>query len=298
MIVNDTAVITCFFNFTGYITPQRNLRRWKRYMDAYGVPNYGVEIYLRGSEPISKGWEGWRQIPAIRELHCVFQKEAALNVCVRHVPDCYTKIVVADCDCFFENPEWLSQTSAVLNVVNACSPYSQAIWTDHTGKEEMQRSSLGLDPAGLIPAWRSHPGFAIALRRDFWAKGGPNGLFPFYVVGNGDTCLGVALANLEPKHNTFTKVPKMYPIFLEWYDRVRKWSNGLSFVDGRIIHEFHGTRKNRQYVERLDWIAELDPKHHLKFNDDGLLEWLPNASGDMVAKVADYFVSRKEDEIF
>jgi hypothetical protein len=295
MIVNDTACITCYFNFHGYSATKRNLRRYHRYMEAYGIPSYGVELAYHGVDFVSEGWDGWRQIRVLRNLHTLFQKEAALNVCVKHVPPQYTEIAIIDCDVFFQNPEWLSQTSAVLNVVNACSPYGTACWTDHEGKVELTRASFGADPKGLIPHWRCHPGFAMAMRRDFWSPDGPNGLYPFYAVGQGDTALGIALAGLEPKHKMF-ETNNCLPSYLEWYDKVQAWVTGISYVDGLLFHEYHGTRENRKYVDRTEWIKPLDPSIHLKFNDDGLLEWTEAAPKTMVEDVAAYFSIRKEDD--
>lgn len=298
MIVNDTAVITCFFNFHNYSVPKRNLRRWQRHMVSLGIPVFGVELLLYGQTGVSEGWEGWRQIRVLEGLHMMWQKEPALNVCVKHLPPQYTKVVVCDSDIWFANPEWLAQTSAVLNVVNACSPYHTAHWTNHEGGIDLSRSSIGADPEGLIPLWRSHPGFAIALTRDFWDEEGPNGIYPFYVVGNGDTALGTALCNLDP-----TKIcVKMFRVgnimesYMLWHARVRKWNTGFTYVAGDLYHEYHGKLADRKYYERLQWIQSLDPAVHLKFNDDGLLEWTEDAPKTMVEQVAAYFSVRKEDD--
>lgn len=296
MTVTDTAVVTCFFNFSNYLSPQRNLRRWKRQMDASRIPVFGVELVLDGQEAVSKGWNGWRQIAA-GPMNILWQKEPALNLCVRFLPPQYTKVVVCDCDVFFDNPHWLAQTSAVLNLINACSPYRTAIWTDSAGRNELSRPSIGADPEGLIPSWRSHPGFAIAMTRDFWNNDGPGGMFPYYVVGNGDTALGAALCDVDPtKHCVrMFNVGSVLKGYLEWHAKVKDWNTGFYYVDGNCYHEYHGKLSDRKYYERLQWIEELAPETHLKFSKSGLLEWTDCAPKKMIASVAAYFGERKED---
>lgn len=295
-MTNDTAVVTCFFNFAGFDAPQRNVRRWQRQMQAQGIPAYGVEIYLDGTHPVTRGWVGWKQLLATPSLHIMFQKEAALNICVTAVPPRFTKIVIVDCDVYFDNTEWLARTSAVLEVVNACSAFQEAHWTNAKGEVDISRNSLGVEPTKLSADWLAHCGFAMGLRRDFWAPSGPNGLFPYYITGNGDMAMGTALAGASLTHEMFTTAPHLLPGYMAWYYRVRQWSKGVSYIQGNVFHEFHGSWHNRKYVERASWMKELNPTTHLKFNDSGLLEWLPAAPETMVNAIAQYFTDRKEDE--
>lgn len=295
--VNDIAVVTSFFNYCGYVAPRRNLRRWQRQMTAHGLPVYGVEIVIPNCEPVTRGWIGWRQLTA-PSGGLLWQKESAINLCVKTLHPRFTKIVACDSDVFFDNPNWLAETSAVLNVVNACSPYRTAHWTDKTGAVEMTRSSIGADPTGMIPAWRSHPGFAMAMTRDFWDASGPGGIYPHYIVGSGDTALGAALCKVDPRKAgaKMFHVGNVLEHYMKWYSKVRAWNTGLSYVSGNVWHEYHGSKENRQYVDRLNLMSELDPALHLRLNSDGLIEWTEHATTGMRQKAESYFSARKEDE--
>lgn len=291
----DTAVVTSFFNFAGFKVPQRNLRRWKRYMDSLSIPNFGIELVLPGQEAVSADWKGWTQLQVVRELHMLFQKEAALNVLVNSLPSRFTKVIICDCDVFFANSAWYQQTSALLDHFKVVYPYSTAHWTDDSGKVFLSRASVGADPNGLWPKWRAHPGFCVGLTRDFWTT--VNGLFPFYVVGSGDTALAVAALQKEPAHKVFTCSANLLSVYIEWYEEVGKWSQRkVAYTKGDLYHEHHGDRSKRMYGERLEWITRLDPRTHLKFTNEGLLEWTPEAPVEMVERVRDYFIARQEDE--
>lgn len=297
-MIHDTAVITCFFNFCDYKAPQRNLRRWQRQMETYGAHVFGVELVLPHQTPVSKDWPNWFSIQVFEGLHLLWQKEPCLNLLVNRLPEQFTKVVVCDCDVYFDNPHWLAQTSAVLDVVNACSPYHVAKWTDEAGKISRERVSMGSDHTALIPSWKAHPGFSVALRRDFWSPDGPNGIYPFYVVGNGDTALGVALCGVDPTVTSIKmfRVGNILDSYMEWYARVRAWLTGFTYVKGNLYHEHHGQLSDRKYYERLEWIQGFDPATYVKFTDDGLLEWTEHAPRKMVEDVASYFVVRKEDD--
>jgi hypothetical protein len=263
-------------------------------MDAIRVPNFGIELVLPGQRPISAGWVGWKQLQVVRELHMVFQKEAALNALVNSLPTEFSKVIICDCDVFFANPDWYAQTSVLLDHFKVVYPYSTAHWTDEAGNVSLSRASVGADPNGLWPKWRAHPGFAVGLTRDLWKAA--NGLFPFYVVGSGDTALAVAALQKEPNHKVFTCSHKLLSVYLEWYAQVGEWcQQRVTYTKGDLFHEYHGPRSKRKYGERLDWITELDPRTHLKFNNDGLLEWRDAAPAEMVAKVRNYFADREED---
>lgn len=262
-------------------------------MDAQEVPNYGVELVLPDQEPVSVGWGGWRQLP-ITERNIMFQKEAALNICVRHVPAEYTKIVVMDCDIMFENEHWLAQTSALLDHFSAVSPWRRAAWTDATGNIVKGANSLGTNPAGIHPGLRVHAGFSIALRRTFWNDNGVNGLYPYCIIGGGDVAVGAALAKCNPV-GLACHVPELSDAYSHYVNRVGKWVNGIAYTDGIIYHEHHGDLADRKYDKRVAYIQGLIPEKHLKFTNDGLLEWTSAVPERIPFNLAQYFQSRKED---
>jgi len=76
-----------------------------------------------------------------------------------------------------------------------------------------------------------------------------------------------------------------------FYDAVR---GKIVFVEGDILHLWHGKAENRQYAERMEGIAEFDPLEDLALADNGTWRWNSNKQ-EMQEFVRRYFVSRRED---
>ncbi len=76
----------------------------------------------------------------------------------------------------------------------------------------------------------------------------------------------------------------------------------LACVPGDVVHLYHGSRQNRQYVERYKTFhdhafdpvrdVEIDPKTGLFQWSTATRMWKP----DLVRRVAEYFDRRREDE--
>ena len=105
----DMAVITCHFNWGGFINPVRNLHRFIRQMQIDNIPLFGVELSLTDKFETS-GIEGWKQIKVEKE-NVFFQKEACLNLAEKMVPKEFTKIAWIDCDLMFTNKNWYNDAS-------------------------------------------------------------------------------------------------------------------------------------------------------------------------------------------
>lgn len=76
----------------------------------------------------------------------------------------------------------------------------------------------------------------------------------------------------------------------------------LACVPGDVLHLYHGSRPNRQYVERYNILHEnaFDPGRDVEIDPEtGLLRWSDVArtrKPDLVRRVAAYFAGRREDE--
>ena len=88
-----------------------------------------------------------------------------------------------------------------------------------------------------------------------------------------------------------------------WADRsFRLVGRSLACVAGDVVHIYHGTHANRQYVERYKILHEnaFDPGRDLAFDGGtGLLRWSDWAfrrKPKLVPRVGAYFEGRREDE--
>jgi hypothetical protein len=83
----------------------------------------------------------------------------------------------------------------------------------------------------------------------------------------------------------------------EWQRRAETYvKRNIGFVDGLLLHYFHGAKKNRGYVNRSEilWRNAFDPAKDIKRDWQGLWQ----LSGDKLAlrdQLRAYFRSRDED---
>lgn len=292
------AVITAHYNFAGFDMPVRNLRRFQRQMDRYGVPVYGVELFLKGTQPSMAGVKGW-DCYRVNDKAILWQKEALLNMAEKMVPAEYDIIAPIDADVEFTNPNWVRDTLLAMRHHPVVQPFTNAHWTDRRGQIIDTRAAvtrLGLD----MDKWTTHPGFAWAFDRELYRSFG--GWYDVAPMGAGDTLMAVALSKkpLPEKwmeHAYSYLGPKNREHFNDWKSRVRVAMQGKIFghVPGDIIHEWHGDRINRRYHERAKWIAGYDVRLHTRRTRAGYLEWSLLAPRKLRRDMTNYFLQRDED---
>lgn len=288
----DTAVITCHFNWAGFKRPVQNLCRFLRQMARDEVPVYGVEVQIEGSPFATAGNKNWHHIHA-GPKNILFQKEALLNLAASRLPAHFTKVAWIDADLWFEEPDWLGRTSAVLENNMICQPFGQAWWTDRDGS-----IALGKPPSALVGIKNSagHPGFAWAARRTFFTEA--DGLYSLSPVGSGDSILATVLFNQNPTTDGMMfGVGLNHTEYHRWAAKVEKWLDGtkVAFVPGSIWHEWHGERQNRQYVSRREILRTFDCHKHLQVAPNGLIQWREGTPAELSTAVREYFIRRQED---
>lgn len=296
----DMAIVSCFFNWTNYKTPQRNLCRFKRHMDSRKIPYYGIELSLDGNF-ISNDWENWKKIKVSHKNVC-FQKEAAINALVRQLPPEFLKIAWIDPDLEFLNENWYQETSVKLNEFRVLQLFSNYVTVDKDGKTSYQLPGMVFagGPTAKIE-YKTHcgaPGGALAASREMWNRG-CGGLYPYSIMGGGDTVfmytiyealsspdilkLG-GLFNYETSKN-----------FNDWRRKITSYIGGkISYVSGTIYHEWHGDHSDRGYADRYDIIKDLDFENCIKLDENRLLEII-NVDDSVYTNILEYFKKRKED---
>lgn len=292
--MTDIALVACHYNPAGYTAPRVNLMRFIRQMQREAAPLFGVEGYFKGQEPMTAGIPGWRQV-LIAEHGKMWQKEALLNAAAMTVPPMYTKIVALDADVTFANPAWVSLTSAALDDHLVIQPFSMAVFEGPDGREE-RRVAASATVATTDPR-AGHPGFAIAARRELWDD--HNGLYPYAIMGAGDTVAMAAFKNgqVDDSHESGCGATwEARALRDAWMDGVREWTKGrIGHIPGELWHSYHGTLANRSYVTRNRAIASLNPSEHLQTMPEGWLCWTSEAPADMMLAVRDYYTARQED---
>lgn len=286
------ACITSHFNFAGFTRLRQNLWRFVRQMRSYAIPCYGSELHLDSQKPFTHGWENWRQI-SCDNRGIMFQKEALLNLLVRDLPPEVQYVAWIDGDVTFMNRFWVRDTLEVLEHFKVCQLFTRCLFTRKDGSAEFMWNGSGA--TGKMDLTKAHPGFAWAARREFWDVGG---LYPFAVTGAGDVIVAAALQGcglpLSFKESLGADAGGEY--FHRWNTAVHGWSgDSVGYIGGDLVHEFHGTHKDRDYAARKDALKSLVASQHLKMRSDGVLQWTDSAPSALRGYMSEYFLARRED---
>jgi len=281
------AAVTCHFNPRGY----RRLREnYFRFRDALrGCPLYTIEVSFDGTFYLPADW----QFKATSQ-NLMWQKEALINEAVRRLPDRFDQIAWIDADLLFLNADWAQATSELLNQFPVVQLFDNCHYITAQGRWEYLHPSLlrkrreGLKEHG-------QPGGAWAARRELLDK---HGLFAENVIGGGDANFSDAIFGELSGYVTRRSPPGLNAVYDTWARRVFADVEGrVGCTPGDVVHLYHGTRQNRQYIERTAILREesFDPRQDLRLNGDGLLEWCSNKP-QLHQRIRDYFSSRREDE--
>lgn len=286
------AVIACHFNFANFVRPRQNLWRFVRQMKSFGAPCYGAELHLSSQKAFTAGWENWRQLRC-EPTSIMFQKEALLNLLVPDLPREVEYVAWIDADVMFMNRNWVAQTVEVLENFKACQLFMRCLFTRKDGSAEFMWTGSAAN--GALDLTKAHPGFAWAARREFWDVGG---LYPYSVTGTGDVVIAGALQGCA--------LPKSFAeslgadgggeFYQRWNNAIHRWSNdSVGYVGGDLVHEFHGSHKDRDYSGRKDALKGLVASKHLKMRMDGVLEWTDAAPPALRTYCWDNLAGRRED---
>lgn len=297
----DVAVVCAHYNFPGFHAPRRNLHRFIRYIHSLGVPCYGIELYLKGQTPASAGYPKWKQFE-VSEDYVLWQKEGIWNACVQFVPAKYQKLIFLDTDIWCSDPKWMRKISASLDRYKAVHPMSHVYAADKDGRCKPE-GFPSVVKQGLEPPMQSHPGYGWAVQRSLFNEG--INFFDMTVSGNGDWFMAYALLSNRPlqtlvmhnKHPDPIAPPCILDAYEKWLKSFQAWLGGLKnvgYVEAHVFHEYHGTKKDRQYTTRRKMMAGFE-EHEIQRDKLGLWTWSDKANPLRKQCFFNYFVNRKED---
>ena len=145
-----------------------------------------------------------------------------------------------------------------------------------------------------------HPGFGWAATRDAMER---LSLFDKGILGAGDHHMALALIGKAAK-SLPGQVSKGYrDAVMSWESQaLHEIKKNVGYVDGTILHNWHGNKKNRKYVERWKIITKnnFDPVKDLIRDNQGMYR-LNMSNGERSIRLRDdirhYFRQRNEDSI-
>jgi hypothetical protein len=231
-----------------------------------------------------------------------------LNVALGRLPASCTKVAWVDCDVLFENPEWASETSRLLETFAVVQPFESVIrlprgHTSYQGEGDCWQSFGAVcsrdAEAHLTGEFdrHGHTGFAWAARRDVL---GELGLYDACIAGSGDHMMAHAFCGDWESPSIRRIIGDANPhsaFFSEWARKVHARVQGkVGFVSGKLLHLWHGEMANRRYVHRNKELERFgfDPALDLKVGESGCWEW--NRPRPLLQQWAiRYFHDRQED---
>ena len=249
------------------------------------LPVFTLELVFENRKP---------EIPSafhVRSDSYMFHKERMCRILETKIPSKYKKLLFIDGDVLFSNDNWYSDISKLLDTHDVVQPFESCEWLDltYTNVTLTRKSVLFMKE----PTWNYnyHPGFAWAFRRDWYRK---VGFFDWAISGSGDT-----LSSAAWMKKSFPLVFKSLPTSLNlvYNDFFSKPAPRITYYSGcKIQHLYHGSKINRQYVERHRIIDnEPDIRKLITINKDGVYEWNDKAKWNPM--FLEYFQSRIDDDL-
>ncbi|HUT93880.1 MAG TPA: glycosyltransferase [Thermoguttaceae bacterium] len=280
------AAVTCFFNPMKYRRPVENWHRFRRALRD-DVPLYSIELSFDGEFQTDSTW----QVRGTIEKHLMWQKERLLNLAIERVPDKYDKIAWLDSDILFLNDKWVEEADKLLDDKPLVQLYDSITTLDGRFRPENRVCGFVWGLANGSPDYWAAPGGAWAARREI------SPLLDDAILGGGDTLMVGAWMGWWRNPGSAVMNQSWYQEYFKWgLQQHRKVQGNVGHVSGSVFHFWHGSRANRRYTERQEYLALCDyqPSSDIKLDCNGLWTWASDKA-EMQALVRHYFRGRRED---
>ncbi len=241
------------------------------------------------------------KLPVWRHLtfpvgNSLWLKENLINLAV---PDEARFIAWIDADITFLNRNWVQDTLEELELNDIVQmwrtainlgPNGECIKTDKSFGYMFKGSGTPWVPSDRYGFW--HPGYAWACTRRAWKKMG--GLIDWAILGSADRHMAMALTGRALNSAPGNIHPNYRKMLVEFEKVVRDFK--VSWVEGTIVHHWHGSLENRRYKERWEILTKnaFDPLTDIGIVPSGLIH-LTDAGRRLEKDLARYFLERNED---
>lgn len=303
--MDDLCVITVFFNPAGFSSLLNNYFIFSENIKRQGLRLITVECAFNdGPFYIPEGPDVHR----LRSNSIMWQKERLINYGVSKLPDDCKYYAWIDCDVLFHSDDWADQACKKLESADVVQLFKKVFF--------MPKGMLKYDGSkvpfmqSVIWQWKIHknwlqrrrskelgfsvPGFAWAAKKETFADLG--GIYDRNIIGSGDTFLVDCYLNSWDIHGFSSKFnDHMKVALMNYYERLKSKNLTLDYVGVDISHLWHGSMKNRKYMDRHDIILQYDYDPLVDIDlQNNVFEWSSDKN-KMHEAIKQYFFNRQED---
>ena len=291
-------VILPYFNFC-------NFRR-RRELFCHFVETFRQtpQVRIVVSEALSEGADALPSLPVWKHIRTrtdsrIWLKENLVNLAVETLPRRWEYMAWIDADIEFLNRNWVQDTFAKLKTVDVVQLFRSAANLGPDGEIAKVDKGFAYMAKGSGTPWTStdkygfwHPGYAWACTRRAYKKMG--GLVDWAILGSGDRHMAMALDG-RVMQSAPGNIHINYKSMLQEFECKCRGLK-LGWVDGTIVHYWHGNFADRRYKERWEILTRnnFDPLVDIGVTRQGLIQL--TREGRRFEKFLDeYFAGRKED---
>lgn len=309
-------VVTCVSNPLRTKSRYDLYKRFAQRVEDAGAILYTVEMAFGDRPHVLTHPKNPRHLQ-LRSYFELWHKENMLKLLINKLPADAEYIAWIDADVEFTKPDWVTETIEQLqhymfvqmfSYAQDLSPRHEPMQTHEGFIHSWYHGSQYFKPGGKFDnsptnyggygsSKEGHPGYAWAARRE--ALDAVGSLIDWAVLGSADRHMACAL--IGEVHNSYhPDVHQNYKDMCgEWQRRCDKYiKRDVGYVDGLILHHYHGKKSNRGYNSRWKILVDyqFDPLKDIYPDASGLLQLHDDHIGQRDA-IRKYFRSRHEDDI-
>jgi hypothetical protein len=296
-------LILPYFNFTESIFAKKNL-------DLF-INNYAKRANLRivlcegiyNEELPDYSGKIYKHLK-FKLKNILWVKENLINIAIKNLPEDAQYIAWSDRDILFLNASWVEETIEKLKVYDIVQPWSEVIHLNSLNELQilLRKNCMAFSSKSIIASAIENNNVKGSSTGQIWAI---NKLFydkikkinDIEIIGGADSIIAnfCILKNdsYEKTLNRKTTIESR----LNWIKYKEKFKDvKYSYINGAIIHYWHGDLENRKYTERSNILIDLnyDPNNDITYDENGVLQFTEDGKR-IEPFIKEYFFSRKEN---
>lgn len=251
-----------------------------------------------GTTRLPRGLPVWKHM-TFETPSKIWIKENLINLAADRLPRYWKYMAWIDADLTFLNQNWVRDTIHELETADIVQLWRSAVNLGPDGETLKVDKSFAYMFIDSGTEWTQtdrygfwHPGYAWACTRKAYET--MNGLVDWAILGSGDRHMAMALAGLAQKSCPGNIHPNYMFLLRNFEKKLKNFKT--SYVDGTILHYWHGSFANRRYRERWEILTKnnFDPFEDIGMDSDGIIS-LTEVGKRFDTFLDDYFTGRKED---